>query len=159
MSAQVRAVEVHGYRLLLDRWYDPDTHVWVRCVDPEGGCQAVRIGMDPLGVETSGTLAQLSFLPIGTQLRRGQSYGQLEAAKFVGPLTTPVSGVIEAVNQAVLDDPGWPERDPFDAGWLVELRPSALREETAGLLRDESEIVAWFARAVEDYRLKGVIAQ
>lgn len=146
--------EVEGYRIALDRNYDPDTHVWVSVLAPD----RVRVGMDPLGVETSGTLAQLSFLPVGTQLRRGQSFGGLEAAKFVGPLTSPVSGVLTACNDAVLANPGLPEIDPYDQGWLVELAPSALDQELPVLVTG-ADIVPWFTQRLADYRLKGVIAQ
>ena len=154
MSVEESAyAEVEGYRVALDLSYDPDTHVWVSVLGPD----RVRIGMDPLGVETSGTLAQLSFLPVGTPLRRGQSFGGLEAAKFVGPLTTPLSGVLTACNEAVLNDPGLPEVDPYDAGWLVELSPSELEQELSVLVSG-SDILPWFARRLADYRLKGVIS-
>jgi len=147
-------VEVEGYRVALDRSYDAETHVWVSVLTPD----RVRIGMDPLGVETSGTLAQLSFLPLGTTLFRGQSFGSLEAAKYVGPLTTPLSGVLTACNEAVLDNPGLPEVDPYDDGWLVELSPTALGQEHP-MLVSGSDVVPWFTRRLADYRLKGVIAQ
>jgi len=146
--------EVEGYRIALDYSYDPDTHVWVSVLGPN----RVRMGMDPLGVETSGTLAQLSFLPVGTPLRRGQSFGGLEAAKFVGPLTTPLSGVLTACNEAVLNNPGLPEVDPYDEGWLVELSPTALEQELS-LLVTGSDVVPWFSGRLTHYRLKGVIAQ
>lgn len=146
--------EVEGYRVALDRSYDADTHVWVSVLAPD----RVRVGMDPLGVETSGTLAQLSFLPVGTSLRRGQSFGGLEAAKFVGPLTAPLSGVLTAFNQAVLDNPGLPEVDPYDEGWLVELAPTEMEQEMSVLVSG-ADVVPWFSRRLADYRLKGVIAQ
>ncbi len=146
--------DVGGYRVALDRSYDADTHVWVSVLTPE----RVRIGMDPLGVETSGTLAQLSFQPVGTTLRRGQPFGGLEAAKFVGPLTSPLTGEVLLCNDAVLANPGLPEVDPFDAGWLIELRPSALQDELS-LLVSGPDITQWFADRLADYRLKGVVAQ
>ena len=77
--------------------------------------------MDALGVETSGTIAQLAFLPVGEQLKRGEAFGSLEAAKFVGPLTSPLSGTVTATNDAVVADPALVERDPYGDGWLVEL--------------------------------------
>ena len=68
--------------------------------------------MDALGVETSGSLSQLSFQPPGTELVAGRPFGQLEAAKFVGPLVSPVTGTLLAVNDAVAVDTGLVERDP-----------------------------------------------
>lgn len=155
MNAEQPAhADVHGYQVALDRSYDADTHVWVCVLAPD----RVRIGMDALGVETSGTLAQLSFLPVGSPVQRGQSFGGLEAAKFVGPLTAPLTGVVTAVNEAVLANPGLPEVDPYDAGWLIELAPTGLEPELA-LLVSGPDVVPWFAARVAEYRLKGVLAQ
>ena len=146
--------EVAGFGVALDRSYDPAGHFWVSMV----GSTSARIGMDALGVETSGTIAQLAFLPVGEHLKRGEAFGSLEAAKFVGPLTSPLSGVVTATNDAVVVDPALVERDPYGDGWLVELTladPSELGE----LISGADAIPAWFAAEVEDYRLKGVLAE
>lgn len=145
---------VRGYRLCLDRAYDAETHMWVQVVDPA----RVRVGLDPLGVETSGTLAQLSFGAPGDDVQRGAAFGSLEAEKFVGPLVSPLSGTIFAVNDAVLADPGLVERDPFGQGWLVELAPSALDVESAALVHG-ARVADWFKAKVDEYRLKGVLAE
>lgn len=146
-----------GYPLALDRLYQPETHMWVL---PTGlGPGVVRIGIDPLGVETSGTLAQLSFLAAGTELTAGRPFGQLEAAKFVGPLVSPVAGTLAAVNEEVAADPGLAEHDPFGAGWLIEVTADGAAGELPGLLADPDEVIAWFVGKVEEYQLKGVLAQ
>ncbi|HET9769648.1 MAG TPA: glycine cleavage system protein H [Acidimicrobiia bacterium] len=145
--------EVSGFGVALDRAYDPAGHFWVSA----GGAVA-RVGMDALGVETSGTIAQLAFLPIGEDLKRGEAFGSLEAAKFVGPLASPLSGTVTATNDAVVADPALVERDPYGDGWLVEVRmadPGELGE----LISGADAIAAWFAAEVEDYRLKGVLAE
>jgi glycine cleavage system H protein len=118
-----------------------------------------RLGMDALGIETNGTLAQLSFLAVGAELAADGPFGQLEAAKFVGPLVSPVSGTVLAVNEAVAADPGLAERDPYGAGWLIEVGLSDADGELPALLSAADEITRWFAGKVADYRLKGVIAE
>jgi glycine cleavage system H protein len=146
--------EVAGFGVALDRAYDPAGHFWVSQTGPD----SARIGMDALGVETSGTLAQLAFLPTGEHLKRGEAFGSLEAAKFVGPLTSPLSGTVTAANDAVVADPSIVERDPYGEGWLVELTlpdPGELGE----LISGADAVTAWFAAEVEDYRLKGVLAE
>lgn len=146
--------QVAGFPVDLARAYDPATHLWV--LDLGGG--RLRIGLDALGVETSGTLAAVAFLDAGTELLRGEPFGSLEAAKFVGPFLAPVAGRLAAVNEAVLGDPSLVERDPYGAGWLVEL-------DTTGpvapgtLVADPDAVAAWFAATVEDYRLKGLVAE
>ena len=144
-----------GYPLALDRLYQPDTHMWVR----PAGAGLVRVGMDALGVQTSGTLAQLSFRAAGTALAAGRPFGELEAAKFVGPLVSPVTGTLTAVNEAIAADPGLAEQDPYGAGWLVEASIAGAAQELPGLLADPDQIIAWFTAKVQEYQLKGVLAQ
>lgn len=146
--------EVAGFGVALDRAYDPAGHFWVSMVAPD----RARIGMDALGVETSGTLAQLAFLPPGEPLKRGEAFGSLEAAKFVGPLTSPLSGTVTAANEAVVADPALVERDPYGDGWLVELTLTA-PSELGELISGADAVTGWFAAEVEDYRLKGVLAE
>jgi glycine cleavage system H protein len=150
---QPERTRVAGFELALDRRYHPSTHMWALALGPD----RVRVGMDALGTETSGTLAQLSFVPVGTELTAGSAFGQLEAAKFVGPLVSPVSGAVLAVNEAVARDPGLAERDPYGAGWMIEAGVGA--DEMPGLLSGPDEITAWFAAKVADYRAQGVIAE
>jgi len=154
-AAMTDWVEVEGYRLAADRAYDRDSHVWAQVIGPD----RVRIGMDPLGVETSGTLAQVALLAAGTALERGEPLGTIEAEKFVGPLATPLSGTVAARNDAVMSDPGLVHRDPFGEGWLIELVPADLDVELARMVRGTDEISDWFAQEVADYRLKGVLAE
>ena len=147
-------VEVAGFGVALDRAYDGTRHFWVSIIGPD----RARVGMDALGVETSGTIAQLAFLPVGEPLKRGEAFGSLEAAKFVGPLNSPLSGTVSATNDAVVADPALVERDPYGAGWLIEidlLDPGELTD----LISEAHTIRVWFEAEVEDYRMKGVLAE
>lgn len=154
-SGNSEVIWIRGFPLALDRLYHPGSHLWVR--RDSGG--VARIGLDPLGIETSGTLAQLSFDAAGSELTAGRPFGQLEAAKFVGPLLSPVSGTLAAVNDAVAADPGLAERDPYDRGWLIDAILAGDGADLPGLLSDPGQITDWFTGKVEEYRLKGVLAQ
>jgi len=145
---------VNGFPVATDRLYHPATHMWVAI---SGGI--ARIGLDALGIETSGALAQLSVPAPGAEVTAGRPFGQLEAAKFVGPLVSPVSGTLVAVNEAVLADPGLAERDPYGAGWLAEVALAEPDGARPGLLAGREEITRWFAAAVDDYRARGVLAE
>jgi len=145
---------VAGFGVALDRAYDPVGHFWVSMVGPD----RARVGLDALGVETSGTIAQLAFLPVGEHLKRGEAFGSLEAAKFVGPLVSPLSGTVVATNDAVVADPAVVERDPYGAGWLVEL-DLADAAEVRDLISGADVVRVWFEAEVENYRMKGVLAE
>lgn len=152
MSSLVTRVD--RYTLLLDRLYEPTHHLWVLPTS----AAVVRVGLDPLAVEVNGSLAQIELVPVGTLVRRGEPFGHLEAAKFVGPLAAPLSGRIVAHNPAAAD-PRRVELDPFHTGWLVEMEPTEFSAERAFLLEGADQIVPWFRREVEEYRRRGVLAE
>jgi glycine cleavage system H protein len=146
---------VGGFAVRTDLAFDLEHHTWVDAL----GEGRARVGMDSLGVETSGTLAQLSFVAVGSAVERGEQIGSLEAEKFVGPIVSPVSGVVTAVNDAVAADPGSVTRDPYGKGWMVELQSGALADELADLVQGEEDIVAAFERRIHEYRMEGVLAE
>jgi glycine cleavage system H protein len=148
-------VKVKGFEVRTGCLYDLAHHRWVE----ELGGDRVRIGMDALGLETSGTLAHLSMVDIGTEVRRGEPFGSLEAEKYVGPLVAPVSGKVMAVNEMAFSDPGKVQSDPYGAGWMIELKTSDLEGERSGLVSGEDEIKSRFGQKVTEYRLEGVIAE
>jgi len=148
-------LSIEGFAVRTDLFYDIERHIWV-AVRGDG---SVRIGMDALGVETSGTLAQLDFVEPGTLLTRDDAFGTLEAEKFVGPLVTPVSGSVVTVNIGAITDPGLVEREPYDGGWMVEILPSALDADIAALVGDVATITERFRTRVADYRRDGVLAE
>ncbi len=146
---------IRGFEVDTDLLYDFDHHIWVR----ELGDGRVRIGMDPLGVETSGTLAHLSMVPAGTQVRRGEPFGTLEAEKYVGPLVAPLSGRVTDVNDEAVSHPVRVSSDPFGGGWMIELEPTCLDEERHLLVGGEEEVVSRFADRIAEYRREGVLAE
>jgi glycine cleavage system H protein len=146
--------EVDGYRLCADRHYDAERHLWVEL---QPGSDLVRVGFDPLGRETSGDIVEVSLVDAGQRLNRGEAFGNVEAAKFVGPLQAPVSGVVRGRNAQVLNRPGSLNDDPNDA-WLVELEMTD-RGELSELLTGESRLRPWFAAEIERYRRQGAVAE
>ncbi len=60
--------------------------------------------------------------------------GSLESAKAVFEIVSPVTGAVTAVNQAVIDNPGLINEDPYGAGWLVEMKVAAWPQDQELLL-------------------------
>jgi glycine cleavage system H protein len=145
---------VEGYTIDVDLLYDGERHLWMLVLG-EGRC---RVGMDPLGVETMGDVVQMYLQEPGVQLNRGDAFGTIEAAKFVGPLSMPISGTVLSNNAAVASDPGLIGKDPFGDGWLIEIEPRDPAEFDL-LLRGEEQVVEWFQDKVTDYADKGMLAE
>lgn len=147
------SIAVNGYRLAAGRHYDRETHLWVEVL----ASGAARCGFDPLGSETSGDIVAVAFEPVGQNVERGEAFGSLEAAKFVGPLIAPLSGTIRAHNDALIARPGLLNQDPL-AHWLIEIEPDRLEDELPLLLHDAGELRVWFEREIERFKQDGMVA-
>ena len=147
-------LEVGGYRLRADRYYDGKRHLWVEL---RPGARLARIGFDPLGRETNGDIVEVSLGDMGKHVNRGEPFGNVEAAKFVGPLETPISGVVRDRNPDVITRPGVLNEDPNDA-WLVELEV-ADSSELSLLLTGEDQLRTWFASEIERFKQQGAVAE
>ena len=143
------------YELPLGRHYDPETHLWLAAT--ESGITH-HVGFDPLGAETSGDIVAISVEPAGTHLERGDAFGSLEAAKFVGPLISPVSGVIRAHNVSVTANPSLVNSHPLDA-WIMEIEADDLASEEALLLSDPARLTSWLKDEIAAFKEQGKVAE
>ncbi|WP_461410407.1 glycine cleavage system protein H [Ferrimicrobium sp.] len=147
----VAKVKCKGYEIRDDLYYDHDRNLWVERI----ASNSVRVGFDPLGVEVSGTLAQLVVHPNLGTLCRGDAVGTLEAEKFVGPLETPLGGRVVAFNEAVISDPRRIYADCFQA-WLFEL--AGVQSEELATLVHPTDVTKDFEERVETYKRAGVLS-
>ena len=112
--------------------YDLELDVWVR-LEEDG---SARFGMTDVAQTLCGRLVSVTFQKhAGDHVRRGRTLAVIESAKWVGPFRSPLSGEVLEVNEkAFYADQLLANRDPYGAGWLVRLMPSALEAERGELL-------------------------
>ena len=96
-----------------------DSHEYVR---PEG--ELMRIGISAFAVDQLGDIVFVELPDVGAALSQGSSFGSVESVKAVEEVIAPISGTIEARNEAVLASPEELQNDPFGEGWLLLVRPS-----------------------------------
>ena len=92
--------------------------------------RAAADGVVTVGITdyAQGELGDVVFLDLpktGDKVTAHQPFGTIEAVKAVSELFSPVSGEVVEVNGALDGDPAAVNRDPYGAGWMVRLRPSA----------------------------------
>lgn len=133
-----------------DLYYDRKEHIWARL---EG--KLVRVGLDQLGSCVAGSVSFIRLFPAGREVKKGQSFGTMEAGKYVGPLHAPVSGKITSVNQELLDNPKLLNTDHYDKGWFVVIDPVSLEPDLADLVHGD-EVQPWLASEVAEYERTGV---
>lgn len=154
ITADWRSVlTIEGFEFRTDRAYDPAEGFWVQWVAED----IVRVGVHALTAEIYGALAHVAINERESALARGESFGSVEAAKFVGPLLAPVNGFVHLVNDGVFDNPDLVLADPYGEGWLIEI--ALAPESGVDLLVDGDLAIAWFAQTVREHREKGLVAE
>ena len=96
-----------------------DSHEYARA---EG--ELVRIGISAFAVDQLGDIVFVELPELGASLSQGSSFGSVESVKAVEEVIAPISGLIEARNEAVLASPEELQNDPYGEGWLLLVRPS-----------------------------------
>ncbi|MDO5682966.1 MAG: glycine cleavage system protein GcvH [Propionibacteriaceae bacterium] len=99
-----------------DLRYSAD-HEWVR----PGNELVVRVGVTDYAAEQLGDIVYVQLPEVGDSVEAGDACGELESTKSTSDLQAPVSGVITAVNQAVVDAPETINADAYGDGWLYEV--------------------------------------
>ncbi len=100
-------------------------HMWVR-VDGN----LATIGITDYAQEKLGELISIELPDPNNYVEADEQFGSLEAAPpaVVTELVSPVSGEVISVNDDVADDISIINSDPHDAGWLIMVDMSDLRE-------------------------------
>ena len=124
-----------------DLYYLLDKHVWVR----PAGDGPVTVGINDVARHLAGTIVAVTPKKAGRTVPKGQSVATIESSKWVGPVPAPVGGEIVEVNESVRRNPGLVNEDPYGAGWLVKLKPSAWEAESADLLTGSAGVEAYRA--------------
>jgi len=85
---------------------------------------ALRVGISAFAVDQLGDIVFVELPPVGKVLERGASFGTVESVKAVEEMYAPVSGVVTARNDVVIDRPELLQQDPYGEGWLLEVEPT-----------------------------------
>ena len=98
-------------------------HDWARIDGEEATFGITWFAQDALG-------EVVFFDPpeVGAQVRKDDSYAEVESVKAVSDVMAPLSGEIVAVNEALGDEPAAVNEDPYGEGWMVRVRLSDLGE-------------------------------
>ena len=131
--------EVRGCRIPDDLYYWPEKHVWAR---PEAD-GTVTIGITDVAQHLARAIINVTPRGVGRRVQRGKSAGTPESGKWVGPVTSPISGEIVAVNEAAVAQPSLLNSDPYGRGWFARLKPDDWEGESAELLTGTAAVRAY----------------
>jgi len=91
-------------------------HEWLRETDNK----KAFIGITDFAQAELGDIVYVNLPEAGDKLTAGEPLGDVESVKAVSGVHSPVTAVVKAINEELLDNPALINTAPYDA-WLVEV--------------------------------------
>jgi glycine cleavage system H lipoate-binding protein len=118
-------------------------HTWAR-IEAEG---KIRTGLDDFGRRLAGQIYCVELPKPGDTVRAGEPAWTIAHHDGKIGLASPVSGVVEEVNDRLLRHPALAYKDPYGDGWAIVVSPSSLPGDLKGLRYGADP--AWLASETE----------
>ena len=99
-------------------------HIWIGIED-----QHVFLGLTNYGQSELGQIISVDLPELGDTVEKGEPFAEVESISTVSELIAPVSGTVLAINPELENHPSVINEDPYNDGWMIEVR-----------LKDDSEI-------------------
>ncbi|MCQ2270419.1 MAG: glycine cleavage system protein GcvH [Bacteroidales bacterium] len=80
------------------------------------------VGITAFAANELGDIVFLDITTVGETLEAGEVFGTVEAVKTVSDLMLPVGGEILEFNEALNDNPGTINSDPYNEGWIIKIK-------------------------------------
>lgn len=91
------------------------SHEWLK--EEDGVC---TVGLTDFAQDSLGDIVFVNLPQAGDAVTAGEAFGDVESVKAVSDVISPVTGVVKAVNDALLDDPAQVNEAPYEA-WLIKV--------------------------------------
>ncbi|MCK4250275.1 glycine cleavage system protein GcvH [candidate division WOR-3 bacterium] len=117
-------MDIQGYNVPEDLYYH-DENSWVK-LESDG---TVIIGMDDFYQKQAGDTTYIDLPFEGDSVSQGETCGKIQSSKWVGKFVSPISGEIIEVNSELENDCRLINKDPYNAGWIIKMKPTNLEEE------------------------------
>ena len=96
-----------------------ESHEWAR---QEG--DLVVVGISDYAQDSLGDVVYVELPEVGSTKKKGDPFGVVESVKAASDVYMPVGGEIAEINGELDDNPATVNESPFDAGWLMKVKPS-----------------------------------
>ena len=99
------------------------SHEWVK----EEGSEFI-VGITDYAQSELGDLVFVNLPEEGDEVTMGESFADVESVKAVSDVLSPISGVVSAINEAILDAPESINSSPYEA-WFIKVKDVTDKEE------------------------------
>ena len=94
-------------------------HTWSQ-ITPEGN---IRVGLSDYAQRHLEGIAYIYTESVGKEVKKMEPFGVAETWMFMFDLYAPVSGKIVKFNENLRNEPHQINEDPYNEGWIIEIRP------------------------------------
>jgi glycine cleavage system H protein len=129
-TASEDAIRVEGYAMPESLYYHQG-HSWVKFTDSGDAL----VGIDDFATKLMGKTTSIKLPDLGDIRRQGEKGWALLRNDKTLDMAFPLDGEIVAINENLLEDPGALLDDPYGAGWLMKVKPHALKRNARNLLK------------------------
>lgn len=98
-------------------------HEWIK-IDGNVG----TIGITDYAQGELGDVVFVDIDPNLKEIKKGQSFGTIEAVKTVSDLYAPCNGKVLEINSVLSNSPETINSDPYEAGWMVKIEIKDMSE-------------------------------
>lgn len=114
-----------------DRKYTPE-HEWVKL----DGDTAV-VGITDFAQDQLGDVVYVELPKVGERVEMMKPFGVIESVKTASDLYAPVTGTVVEVNADLTNKPESVNDAPYEAGWLIKVKPDSAGEMDALMSADQ----------------------
>lgn len=94
-----------------------DTHEWLKLSG-----ENVRVGITDHAQSQLTDIVFVELPQIGKEVKKGEELCVVESVKSVSEIYSPITGKIVNVNKKLEDTPEIINKNPYDDGWLVDIK-------------------------------------
>ena len=87
-----------------------------------------RVGITDYAQDALGDIVFIQLPTVGSSITLHDGIGEIESTKSVNDVYAPVTGVIIAVNEALIATPELLNTDPYESGWICDVEVSTAND-------------------------------
>jgi glycine cleavage system H protein len=114
--------------------YYTNSHEWAKKLD-DGN---FAVGITDYAQKQLNDIVYVELPEGENEIGVGEAVGVVESVKAVSDVYAPVSGVVQEVNEDLLDAPEKINQDPYGSGWITKIEPNNLVEDLGKLMDAEA---------------------
>jgi len=121
-------MNVEGYNIPEEFYYSKE-HEWVLVKK-----DYAVVGITDYAQKALHEIVYVELPTVGSKLKQTQSIGTVESVKAVSEVFTPISGEIIEANEELAESPELLNKDPYNDGWIMKIRPNNLKKDLEKLM-------------------------